>query len=732
VGAQDSAQVVVTVTLCGDGAQGPGELCYPPDNKLPVNFSSSALLSFDATGDGFLDLALPDLLGGSFQILAGSGDGTFQALSPVAGSENVTELITGDLNSDGEPDLVALAGANGASEVRILLGSGGGAFGPPVVTPVAQPGAAGALADFDADSKPDLALAISGSATDLVLFGDGLGGFSSQLAVPNGGDSFTFLRSIHAADFNGDGAQDLLTVVDFPLNLGILLGNGDGSFQPLLVTAVPRRPRSAATGDLNGDSLLDLAVGVDGGVDLFLGNGQGGLQLLQSLAGGFTVRTALLDLDGDALLDLTAVEADPSSILVALGNVDGTLQAPARFSTGAFPSTGVEGEFTGDGLIDLIALNNNSASLSLLPGDGTGAFATSPPATPGANEMNAATLADFNEDGLLDLLLATDIVGESAQVRLGNGPGSFGPPSALFFNDQGAGVATGDVDADGDLDFIVTGRGFDLAIVFLNNGNGTFNPNFDIFNTGRRPGAVLLSDLDGDGALDLLVHDRQDATVSVLLGKKGILGDPNGNFDDRTAFAVGRGEAMAAGDVDGDGDLDIVTADTDDDTVSVLLGNGDGSFQPRQVFPTADGPAAVALGDIDGDGDDDVAVASPFVAVVGVLRSNGDGTLQPRQDLSVGRGPFFQLSFPFALGPSSVALSDLDGDGALDLICANQSDNLSILRGLGDGTFAPQRLFATGAGPTVTLVARLNADALPDLLVLDTESDELSVLLAQP
>ncbi len=191
---------------------------------------------------------------------------------------------------------------------------------------------------------------------------------------------------------------------------------------------------------------------------------------------------------------------------------------------------------------------------------------------------------------------------------------------------------------------------------------------------GDHPRSVVLADVNGDGRPDLVAANQYDGTVSVLLGN----GD--GSFQPRPALAVGYGpRSVAVADVNGDGKPDLVVANYGDNTVSVLLGNGNGSFQPQPTVPVGAGPSAVVAADVNGDGRPDLVVADYGDAAVDVLLGNGDGTFGPEQ------------TFPTGPGPRAVQVADVNGDGEADLIVADYGDAaVSLLVGSGDGSFVPQ------------------------------------------
>jgi FG-GAP-like repeat len=230
---------------------------------------------------------------------------------------------------------------------------------------------------------------------------------------------------------------------------------------------------------------------------------------------------------------------------------------------------------------------------------------------------------------------------------------------------------------------------------------------------GASPRALAVGDLNGDGRLDLVVANSADDTVSVLLGN----GD--GTVQPQRAYASGLApSAVAVADVNGDGRLDLVVANSGDDTVSVLLGNGDGTFQPPQTYATGPAPSAVAVADVDGDHKPDVVVADAADNTVSVLLGDGDGTFQPPQAYATGAAP------------SAVAVADVNGDGTPDVVVADAADStVSVLLGNGDGSFQPQQAYATGQGPSAVAVADVNGDGTPDVVVADAADSTVSVLL---
>ncbi|MCH7644650.1 MAG: VCBS repeat-containing protein, partial [Myxococcales bacterium] len=189
-------------------------------------------------------------------------------------------------------------------------------------------------------------------------------------------------------------------------------------------------------------------------------------------------------------------------------------------------------------------------------------------------------------------------------------------------------------------------------------------------------------------------------------------------------FAAGDApNSVAVADLDGDTVPDLVTANFFSDDVSVLLGNGDGSFQAAAFFAVGDRPRSVAVADLDGDSVPDLVTANVSSDDVSVLLGNGDGSFQAAVSFAVGDGP------------RSVAVADFDGDGVPDVVTANAGSpipaggDVSVLLGNGDGSFQAADFFVAGDGPVFVAVADLNSDTAPDLVTTNVNSNNVTVLL---
>jgi hypothetical protein len=332
--------------------------------------------------------------------------------------------------------------------------------------------------------------------------------------------------------------------------------------------------------------------------------------------------------------------------------------------------------------------------------------------------------ADFNGDGKPDLASANS-GGNTISVLLSNGDGTFTSKPTLATGSVPYSLTAGDFNGDGKLDLAVANFASgapSIVSIFLGNGDGTFQAPAT-YAVGRGPISVVTGDFNGDSKLDLAVANQNDHTVSILLGN----GD--GTFQPNVDYAAGTTDvaAVAIGDFNRDGKLDLAVTNPSSDTVSVLLGNGDGTFSAPVAYATGnsgDHPIAVFAVDLNGDGKVDLAVTNLNAKTVAILLGKGDGTFNPRVTYPTTNGPF--------IGPSAINMGDFNGDGKVDLAITNQHDTVSILPGNGDGTFQSPLEFTTGNFAAGVAAGDFNGDGRLDLAVADFNSNTVSVMLHLP
>lgn len=344
---------------------------------------------------------------------------------------------------------------------------------------------------------------------------------------------------------------------------------------------VGRRPASIVSGDLDGDGKLDLATANFGGdsVSVLLGDGRGGFVNAPGSpfpAGPKPHLLAIGDLDRDRRLDLAVTEHDSNDVRIFLGAGGGRFRPAPVPAVAALDGTKAHNhglaivDIDGDGMLDISTANQDDGSVSILLGDGKGAFAPAPgsPVAVGRSPYPHA-LGDVNGDGKTDIV-APNVQDNTVSVLLASGKGRFRPadgsPLAVVHRPYFAALA--DLDRDKRLDLVVSHDDTSLVTVMLGDGRGGFRkaPGSPL-DAGRRGFRILLGDFDGDARVDMATG-AAPADLIVLLG------DGAGRFAPApgSPYAVAAGPwALATADVNADGRLDIVVASDEMSTLSVLL-----------------------------------------------------------------------------------------------------------------------------------------------------------------
>ena len=657
-----------------------------------------------------------------------NGDGSNSQPSTQAEDLPPITILNGDLNKDGNQDLVTINtnGLNGS--IGVYLGTDAGGFGPEtVITLPGEETGFGTIDDMNGDGKLDLVVGVgSGDQFQFLIYlGKGDGTFAAPVAYSPNQGNLDFFTPFVTADVNGDGHKDLVTTRGH-----VFLGQASGTsftfkgveFPPVTNASNLYAPGIVAA-DLNKDGKIDIAIDPGGSIQTFLGNGDGtfsvGLAYASTANRGIITAT---DLDGDGNMDL-------------------------------FSGWGNSGGYGGDDYVP------NQAYALLGKGDGSFAGAPSLPIP-----YTGTNLLDLNGDGRPDLVGYVFNTTQNAMVTYLTGSDGIpvaGPQLTLASGLQVDSYATGALhtksNSTPDLIFLDATTGGQLFHVYLGAGDGSFSSpttfslptlvptGFDInpVATGLR-----LGDFNGDGILDI-AYSFQDEANDTQIYYEGLavqLGTGDGTFaapkitytyQSSTAptFAFSNSLSLVT-DVNKDGFADafliLPPATTGNPyTVQLFMGKGDGTFQspntltvtPNVFVPTADGAYGTpfALADLNGDGKLDLVTggssADGTTPQFAISLGNGDGTFQAPAILLVE-------GFGYAGSP---ALADFDGDGKIDLYLAGTTEGsgLGIFPGSGDGTFktvsngdgtvsAPDVIALSLGGGSVAV--DLNGDKVPDLI----------------
>jgi len=738
--------------------------------KKAVNFltggsTPSSIAVGDFNRDGKLDVAIANIVSKNITVVLGNGNGTFAPATTIfTFSTAPVFLVAADFDGDGNLDLAVANKSDG--NIYFLRGHGNGGFSAPTATAALDPGSSThsiAVGDFNGDGNLDMVVTNSGGAFGsgknlAILIGDGHGGFTpSSMQIPGAA------QSIAAADFDRDGKLDLV-IADLD-TVYVLPGFGNGTFQvPVKQVGTlqgvgdlqeNQSPSFVAVGDFNRDGIPDLAIALaNKNVGIRLGTGDLSDTNNTTTYSGFLIDNGdngvpnrrfgfadvpqmilVADFNGDSIPDVGVNFATSPAVAFRLGNGDGSLGGGSSFATQRGSFSAAAGDFDGDGRPDIVSVNTAGTTFSLLLNSTTFTFAgdlglkTDIPVTTDqvnfpATDPRSIAAGDFNNDGKIDLAVA-NFGTNNVSVLLGGDAGTFTLTSQSPF-DSGTGaaaVAAGDFNRDGNLDLAVANSGAGTVSIFPGIGDGTFGAATPTLTVGPAPMAVLTGDWNADGNSDLAVVNSGDGTVSIFNGSGDGLFAPAAT----PTITVGATPvAGVAGDWNGDGQQDLAIVNSGAGNVSILLGNGDGTFTPATTPTVTVGssPMAIAAGDFDRDGILDLAVANSGSGNVSILLGNGNGTFQPAANFGIA------VTSPT---PSGIVVGDFNRDGRLDLAVTNSGeDKVSILLGDGAGSFDETFFnspFATGANPSAIVAGDFDRDGRLDVAVANADDNTVSVLL---
>jgi uncharacterized repeat protein (TIGR01451 family) len=718
----------------------------------------------DFNGDGNADLAVANSNGKSVSILAGNGDGTFQVRVDYTISNFAYSLAAGDFNRDGKVDLV-VGSAFGCAFT--LLGNGDGSFQAPVLRLTGNQGAAVAVGDFNGDGNPDLAIVNTADNTVSILMGNGDGTFLPQVVYPVGSDS----QAIILSDFDGDGKIDLAVPSD--TGLRILAGNGNGTFHAAGTYPVsPRGGAYAASGDFNGDGKVDLALsmayvhilignssaltvfpahtgdfyqGQNGTYTITVTNGQsaptsGAVSVTDTLpapltlvsmtgsgwfCGGNTCTRNDVLAAGASYPAITVVASIPWSawqvynhVTVSGGGSPPVSADDPTMILGSAPAVPVlvspANGATGVSLLPTMTWNaaDGASSYLVVVQCGSSGFSATVPAYQTSFVDTVAALAEGTSCQWS--VAATNPYGTTQSATWNftvMGPSlaalpptaALGTPVTLTFQAFPPGVAGRVAFYDGaNL----------LGTKTLNGGTASLTT-IQLPAGNRKITAYLLGDIPS--------HNIASNTITVPVNPRAV-----STLGSRGQIPVWNGpRGLTTGDFNGDGKMDLAVAATANQSapgaVSILLGNGDGSFQPAVNYFVGSGTYDVAVGDLNGDGKPDLVVTlfAPGLNSIAVLLGSGDGTFQSPVSYSAGAGPI------------TVKVADLNQDGNADVVVADVASGVSVLLGNGNGTLQAAVPYATGAATECATVGDFNGDGKPDIAAVNASSNTVSVLIGK-
>ncbi|MFI4883253.1 MAG: FG-GAP-like repeat-containing protein [Phycisphaerales bacterium JB064] len=534
-----------------------------------------------------------------------------------------------------------------------------------------------ALGDIDGDGDTDAVTGNGRNQTVSVLLNDGVGGMSAVGLVPLAG------LDVGLADFNGDGHLDIAT------DDGVALGNGDGTFQPAMpFTLDLGEANELAIADLDANGNLDLVFARREGSVVLLGNGDGTFGEPVAVTSQHCVDVAIADVDEDGDQDLLFAAF---SDVIVVKNDGGAFAPPQAFSTDHGNTYHLNvGDINEDGHLDVFATNYNSRSGSVLLGDGTGTFG--PPTIIDTVRTNfEVELIDANTDGHLDAITA-NAGGGDVGVLFGDGAGGFGTPRLYKVGLHVVDLAVADMNADGVLDIVAVDVEGDAFAILDGLGDGVFAAPQALVSRDEPTGAGL-ADLDGDGDIDIVMaQSRPDLLVTFLRDDTGYHGISS------TTQKQSSGGDVQLLDIDNDGIDDAIL----ERGFEIYKGVGDGTFGESMRT----GYSRPQFADLNGDSRLDAVAIASIDGMVAILIADEDHVLIEADRLD--------------LEAEHIRLADLDLDGDQDIVVLDQR-NRELKVSLNDGSAR----FTEGP-PIATDLVRLfvgdaDGDGHPDAILASRE-----------
>lgn len=690
------------------------------------------------------------------------------------------DAAAGDFNGDGIPDLVFTSDdASYNWKLFTMLGTGGGAFATPVAFSSAPCISSLFAADVNGDKKDDILITDCSTSTNVVhvYLNDGSGVFADHsdyaefpLGSPNYCDNSSTGCEAHAVtDLNGDGFPDLVFVRGNKYS--VLTNNGAGAFDTAVQTTLPGYswPWALAVGDLNGDGWLDVVGEIyQSGYALQVvmgtasGPGSTATVIPKPEIAYDSTQYAIADVNGDGKMDVVSLDYDVLSVGVFYQGDSSAFIYHGPYFAGDYSNAMSVGDFNGDGKAEAAVVSEYDGTVTIMGGGDALSIQSAYGVGGSCYEClyTAPVVTDLDGDGKLDMVVPNWTWDLAFLRNLGNGTFAAArfnwlPPvsSISDYNEDYYSyqypwsVTIGDLNKDGYNDVVVGQEDDEYyrtgVAVFLNNGDGTLKPGFNLGSGGYLYNAAL-ADLNGDGNLDIIAADQQYYTVDVFLG------DGTGHFAEPIYYLSGvSGDdpfGLAIGDFNADGKPDVAVHNYG--VVSVLLNNGKGGLLPAVDYWLDDHRWDGRLIAADVNGDSKLDLISEGYYEIEILTGVGDGTFNDAVavDWTANDNYYFR--------ESDFSVADVNKDGKVDLIAATTygcdpcgtvargtpntggGDGVLVSLGNGDGTFNAPVMHkvtlhdedAISSDPYSQAVGDINRDGNLDILVANFNYGTVALL----
>ncbi|CAF3652269.1 unnamed protein product [Rotaria sp. Silwood1] len=687
----------------------------------------------DFNKDNQSDIVLANSGSDTINVRIGLGNGTFekQIMYSVSTGLHPQYVNTADVDNDGNLDIVT---ADSRSDcISVNLGYGNGSFKPPqrYFTGSGSRPCSFVFVDLNNDTRLDIIATNEGTDNVAVLFGYNYATFDNQRvyrAIGNFGP-----RAAVVGDFNNDKYLDIAAVFYTTNNLGIFLGDDNGSFNAPLIfsTTMNSNPYSLVVSDVNMDGQLDVIVANTGtdNIGVFLGYDNGSFADVMTFSTGTSSMpwsVAVADFTNDGQIDIVVTNIGTNDIGIFYGYGNGSFAKMISHRTydDYFAEVVRIADFNNDNQADIVVVNSHAHSIGILLGYGNGSFAKQVNySTTYATRPMWVALGDFNNDNNLDMVTANRD-DNSMSIFLGLGNGSFNDPKTY---PTGSGsrplyIDVGDFNQDSILDIAVVNYGTNQISVHFGLGDATFLQGH-LYSTGSgsQPNTLAIADFNRDDRLDIVVANPGSDTIGVFLGSGT---QPYARAKVRRPDIGSQPHFVTVGDFNNDGIFDVALANTGKNNVGIFIRLPNEIFDDMVAYSTGVGsaPFFLAVGDLNNDNHSDIVATNSKTDNIAVFLGYGNGTFRTATFYSTG---------DYSL-PSSVAIVDLNNDNVLDIAIANAGTNtILLLYGKGDGTFGNEELHVLGYNyhPYSIAVTDLNHDGLVDIIIVCYGTDDVEILL---
>ncbi|CAF1020117.1 unnamed protein product [Adineta ricciae] len=714
------------------GYNGGNNFTIPEIYSTGSNSGPFVLMNNDFNKDGLVDIAVVNYDSSNVGIFMGSTNGSFkyETTYSTRGRSIPQSVAVNDLNNDTYMDIVVANYYSNA--IDIFFGYENGTFSNPISFSTGSGSAPYfvCIEDCNSDKRLDIIVANYQTNNVGIFFNNGNGTFRNQMTYSTGTKSGPYYIAVN--DLNNDTYMDIVVANYLVDNIGIFYGQSNGTFSQQMIysTGDSSGPQVIVIRDMNNDDCLDIAVvcQYSSSLNLFYGdcNSSYSDQIVYSIGDGLEPNSlALHDLNNDSYLDAVLTTYYGRDVRILFGSSDGTLGNVATYSTGSAsrPRFCIIVDWNNDNYLDIIVSNCDTDNIVLFTGNTHGTFSLEQTYSTGNNSCPISMASGyFNDDDLIDIVVAnsgTDTIGIFFGYYYMNGIRE--KTYSTGASSQTRAVALGDFNNDTYLDIVMMNYGLSNVDLLLGNLNSTFSSQ-TTFSTGSLsyPTSLLVNDLDNDGTLDVAIANSALGNVLIYYGYT------NDNFIYSKTYSTGIGsspQALAIGDFNNDKKLDIAAVNSGTNDVLTLLKSDIGAFRKQITYSTGMGsaPQSVAIADFNKDDHMDFVVANTDSSSISIFLGQGNGSFFDSITYSTGNKS----------NPGGLMISDLNNDSYRDVIVCNYwGDNVGVFLSFGDGTFSNQITRSTGynSGPNGVTIGDFNNDNHLDMAVSLVDFNQISIL----